>query len=213
MIVIVDYDMGNVKSIMNMLKKLGIQNVITRDKKAILSADKLILPGVGAFDAAMAHLQHYDLIDVLNTKVLEQRAPVLGICIGMQIMAKNSAEGEQPGLGWINAEVKKFEPSLTVNQKKLPIPHMGWNYIQTVTPNLLFKDLENKSRFYFIHSYHMVCTEQTDILATTEYGKNFTCAVGKDNIYAVQFHPEKSHKFGMRLLQNFAAIDSNTYGA
>lgn len=201
MITVVDYNMGNVKSIMNMLKKIGIKSVLSRDTADILKADRLILPGVGSFDTAMTHLKQYGLIDVLTTKVLEQKTPVLGICLGMQIMARGSEEGSLPGLGWFDANVKKFNFDIGQEDKKIPIPHMGWNNISLQAPHPLFDSLE-EARFYFVHSYHVEC--KSNILATATYGYEFVCAIGRGNIYAVQFHPEKSHRFGMRLLQNFA---------
>ncbi len=197
--------MGNVKSVMNMLKKIGIKSTLSRNMDDIIKAEKLILPGVGAFDAAMQKLKEYNLIDILNTKVIKEKTPVLGICLGMHIMSETSEEGNLSGLGWFNAQVKKFNFDSSPNHN-LPIPHMGWNVATPNSTENLFKELDAKSRFYFVHSYHIECRDKNDILATTNYGYEFTCSVHKDNIYAVQFHPEKSHKFGMQLLKNFVNL-------
>ena len=198
--------MGNVKSIVNMLKKIGVNSVLSRDRDEILQAEKLILPGVGAFDAAMVKLKEYDLIDLLNTKVIAQKTPILGICLGMHIMSLSSEEGCLPGLGWLNATVRKFNFSAVPDNGTLRIPHMGWNSVHPHSSDNLFLNLDKALRFYFVHSYHIDCTETDNILATTHYGYDFTCAIRKENIYAVQFHPEKSHRFGMQLLKNFTEI-------
>jgi glutamine amidotransferase len=203
MIVIIDYGIGNLASVLNMFKKIGVKNVvISNDKTIIESATKLLLPGVGAFDAGMTNLERSGLIPILNKKVLEEKTPVLGICLGMQLLTKRSEEGIKQGLGWIDAETVKFnlEPSL-----KLKVPHMGWNYINVTRKNPLI-DTETKNRFYFVHSYYVKCIDETQSLAITNFGTDFTCMVNKNNIYGAQFHPEKSLKFGMKLLQNFAAL-------
>ena len=203
MIVIVDYGLGNLASVANMFKKAGIKNVcISSDEKVIAKASKLVLPGVGSFDAGMKNLEDSNLIPILNKKVLEEKVPILGICLGMQLLTKRSDEGQKSGLGWIDAETVKFkfDPSL-----KLKIPHMGWNYITVQKQNSLI-DSNSKSRFYFVHSYYVKCFDQSQSLATSHFGNDFVCMVMKDNIYGVQFHPEKSLKFGMRLLENFSKL-------
>jgi glutamine amidotransferase len=200
-IIIVDYDMGNVGSIANMIKKLGQKALITSEQTAIQQADKLILPGVGAFDTGMQNLDNLGLLPVLNKKVLHQKVPVLGICLGMQLLTQKSEEGKLPGLGWIEAETVKF--NFEQQEKKLRIPHMGWNTIQIKREHSLFSGLNNESRFYFVHSYYVKCRHQADILTETEYGFAFTSAFQYENVFGVQFHPEKSHKFGMQLYRNF----------
>ncbi|MDI1355055.1 MAG: imidazole glycerol phosphate synthase subunit HisH [bacterium] len=203
MIVIVDYGLGNLASVLNMFKKIGTKEVvISGDADVISRADKLLLPGVGAFDGGMGNLEKSGLLPVLNTKALKEKVPVLGICLGMQMLSKKSEEGVRPGLGWIDAETIKFnlDPAL-----KLKVPHMGWDYIQVKRENPLI-EMESKSRFYFVHSYHVKCFDEKQSLATCHFGEDFTCMVNKDNIFGTQFHPEKSLKFGMKLLENFAKI-------
>lgn len=201
-IVIIDYDMGNVGSILNMYKRIGIQDVqISRSLAVIEKAKKLILPGVGAFDNGMEHLKKNALLDILNHKALIEKTPVLGICLGMQLLTNKSEEGILPGLGWIDAETVKFR----FTDSSLKIPHMGWDYINVKRANGLIEQQGSK-RFYFVHSYYVACRREEDVLATADYGFAFTCAVQRDNIYGTQFHPEKSHKFGMQILENFAKL-------
>ena len=202
MIVVVDYGLGNLGSIANMLKKIGAHAVVSSDPAVVEKADKLILPGVGAFDAGMKNLETRGLIPLLNYRVLEQKTPILGVCLGMQLLCKRSEEGQLPGLGWLDAEVIRFK--FDGNIANLKIPHMGWNTLTVRQPYPLFADLEAENRFYFVHSYHVVCADMGNVLAQTNYGFDFASAVVKDNIMGVQFHPEKSHKFGMRLYKNFA---------
>lgn len=202
MIAIIDYKMGNLGSIANMLKKIGVQSVITNDIEEIKQASKIILPGVGHFDQAMVNLQEICLIDILNEKVLIEKIPVLGICLGMQLLAENSEEGTLPGLGWIKGDVRKF--SFGENPGKLKIPHMGWNTVNRKNESSLMDDLDNEPRFYFVHSYHFNCASPSDILLTSSYGYEFVAAILHENILGVQFHPEKSHKFGLQLLKNFS---------
>jgi imidazole glycerol-phosphate synthase subunit HisH len=203
MITIIDYGMGNLGSIANMLKKVGFKAVISSDIATIEKADKLILPGVGAFDSGMAKLNELGLIPVLNAKVKEAKTPILGVCLGMQLLARKSEEGKLPGLGWLEADAKKFtfDPA---QQSVLKVPHMGWNLIELNQPHPIFEAMYEEPRFYFVHSYHVVCQNEQDILATAHYGYEFVAAVVKENIVGVQFHPEKSHKFGMKLYRNFA---------
>lgn len=203
MITIIDYGIGNLASVYNMFKKIGVKNVIiSNNHDVIKSADKILLPGVGSFDAGMNNLESSGLIPILNKKVLEDKVPILGICLGMQLLTLRSEEGIKNGLGWIEAETVKFklDPSL-----KLKIPHMGWNYIEVKKDNPLIEK-NNRNRFYFVHSYHVKCIDETNSLAISHYGTDFTCMINKENIFGAQFHPEKSLKFGMHLLENFSKI-------
>jgi glutamine amidotransferase len=204
MITIVDYGLGNLASIKNMLKRIGCPSIITGDLAQIENAGKLILPGVGAFDNGMTNIEQRGLLPVLNKKALNDKIPVLGICLGMQLLTNKSEEGIKPGLGWIDAECKKFQ--LKDISDKLKIPHMGWNDVQPRSTSTIFKNYQDEISFYFVHSYHVICKNDSDILGTTSYGRDFTSAVQKDNIMGVQFHPEKSHKFGMQLLKNFCDL-------
>lgn len=202
MVVVIDYGMGNLGSILNMMKKIGAPAVISSKISDIEKADKLILPGVGAFDNGMKNLSERGLIHVLNNKVIKDATPILGICLGMQLFAKRSEEGILDGLGWIDAETVRFR--FEGDKTGLKIPHMGWNYLKIAREHHLFGDLGDNPRFYFVHSYHVVCNSSEDVLATTYYGYDFVSSINRGNIFGVQFHPEKSHKFGMRLLTNWA---------
>lgn len=206
MIAIIDYNMGNVGSIMNMLRKIGVQSVITSDISQISNASKLILPGVGSFDNGMTNISQMGLLDVLNDMVLNRKVPILGICLGMQLITRRSEEGKSTGLGWIEADTIRFK--FDQSPDNIKIPHMGWNVVRPCHGKTLFSSLENieETAFYFIHSYHVVCDNETDILATTTHGYEFTCALERDNILATQFHPEKSHRYGMQLLKNFVEM-------
>jgi glutamine amidotransferase len=200
MITIIDYKTGNLGSIQNILKRIGEDSVITSDKDIIEKATKIILPGVGAFDTGMRNLLELDLVDILNKKVIAEKIPVLGICLGMQLLSNGSEEGSLPGLGWIDAETLRFRFRDTVEYK---IPHMGWNFIRQHKDSKLFTDMYSDPRFYFVHSYFFRANIEKDILLSTTYEIEFTSGVEKGNILGVQFHPEKSHKFGMKLLKNF----------
>lgn len=203
MITIINYGLGNLGSIQNMLKKVGYPDVqISNDPEVINRADKLILPGVGAFDNGMQKIYDSGLLDVLNENVLQKKKPVLGICLGMQLLTNKSEEGKLPGLGWIDAETIRF--NFSGENASLKIPHMGWNEIHISKEHPLCQDLPAHSRFYFVHSYYVKCKNQADELMSCHYGIDFTCSVQHDNIMGAQFHPEKSHKFGMQLLKNFA---------
>jgi glutamine amidotransferase len=202
MIVIVNYGIGNLGSIANMLKKIGAKAVISSDPKIIAGAEKLILPGVGAFDHAMRSLTESGLIPVLERKVIQDKTPILGLCLGMQLLGKRSEEGQLPGLGWIDAETVRFKFDQST-MSHLKVPHMGWNELEICQSHPLFAGLETP-RFYFVHSYHVLCDNQENILAIANYGYGFTSAIGRENILGVQFHPEKSHRFGMQLLKNYA---------
>ncbi len=197
MITIIDYGMGNLGSIANMIKKVGGRSIITSDIEVVKNATKLILPGVGTFDNGMQYLKDSGLIEALNQKVLEEKVPILGICLGMQIMTNRSEEGTMVGLGWVDAEVKKFVSD------ELKIPHMGWNIVEHKKNSKLFDERESEKRFYFVHSYCVSCNSEDDILTTTPYGHDFVSSFEKDNIIGLQFHPEKSHKFGMSIMRNF----------
>ncbi len=204
MIIIIDYGMGNLGSILNMLKKIGTSAKISGETTDILTAEKLILPGVGAFDHGMAHLSERGLIPLLNKRVLEESCPILGICLGMQLFSRRSEEGELPGLGWVEAETRRFRFNGEIGHLK--IPHMGWNEVRSSGQHHLFAGFNNPPRFYFVHAYHVCCDSPQDILATSFYGYEFTAAVGKGNIMGTQFHPEKSLHYGMHLLRNFANL-------
>lgn len=202
MIVIIDYEMGNVGSIDNMLKKIGAKALISGRHEDISRADKLILPGVGSFDEGMKKLQAMDLISLLNEKVLIRKTPTLGICLGMQLFTRRSEEGMLPGLGWFDADTVRFR--FEKDAQGLRIPHMGWDEIIPQRASHFLTGLGHQARFYFVHSYHAQCDRKDDVLATTRYGYDFASMIQKDNIVGTQFHPEKSHKFGLRLLQNFS---------
>jgi imidazole glycerol-phosphate synthase subunit HisH len=200
MITIVDYGVGNIGAILNMLDYLGIEAQASGASDVIEQADRLILPGVGAFDKAMFTLRAKRLIDSLNYAVLERKVPVMGVCLGMQLLARRSDEGNEAGLGWINADVRRI--SLPMGSS-LKVPHIGWMEIQPTRPSTLFEPILNTERFYFDHSYHVVCDRQEEVSAKIEYGEPLCCAVQVGNVCGVQFHPEKSHRFGMRLLRAF----------
>lgn len=201
MITVVDYDTGNVGSVLNMLKKAGAKAQVSRDPGVLRQADKLVLPGVGAFDEAINNLHRFGLWDVLNELVLTQRKPILGVCLGAQIMARSSEEGQLPGFGWLDARIVRFRP---VEGQQLRVPHMGWN---TVTPELagggIFDKVAQPMRFYFVHAYHMVADVPGLQLSTTTHGYPFASALASQNILSMQFHPEKSHKFGLQVFRNF----------
>ncbi len=201
MITIVDYGMGNLGSILNMIKKTGFAATITSDKNEILKAKKLVLPGVGSFDSAMNNLENLDLIEILNKKALDERIPILGICLGMQIMTNSSEEGRKKGFGWINASTINFPFS-----REYKIPHMGWNIPKSFKKHEIFKNLDSSSKFYFVHSYFVETVKKENSLMKVNYGITFDAAIFDRNIIGLQFHPEKSHKYGMEIFKNFAVI-------
>ena len=185
-----------------MLKKSNAFEVVISNKyNDIKNAEKIILPGVGHFDFGINQLKQSDLIEILSVKALEEQIPVLGICLGAQLLTKGSEEGSEPGLGWINAQTIKFDRSKMWDNLK--VPHMGWNEVKLKKSSKLFQDMPDDPRFYFVHSYHIQCNEPSDVLLSTQYGYEITAAVEHENILGVQFHPEKSHKFGLQLLSNF----------
>lgn len=202
MIVIVDYGMGNLGSILNMLKKIGAPAVISADARGIENADKLILPGVGAFDTGMKRLRESGMLDLLNDKVLRRKTPTLGVCLGMQLLMNRSEEGAESGLGWIEGETIRFQ--FDPQRAQLKIPHMGWNTVMLQRDGVLARNLPADSRFYFVHSYHVRCQNPTDVVSTTAYGYEFPSMLQHENIVGAQFHPEKSHRFGMQVYRNFA---------
>jgi len=204
MIVIIDYGMGNQRSILNMLYKVGGQAIISSDLDEILRAEKLILPGVGAFDHGIQQLANLGLTDLLNRRVIVDKIPILGICLGVQLFTRRSEEGKLAGLGWIDADTIRFKiPS----DSKLKVPHMGWNELHLLQDSKLFKGMYPNPRFYFVHSYHISDSCSTEqVIGTTIYGYEFAAVVQKDNIFGTQFHPEKSHKFGMCLFKNFVEL-------
>jgi len=197
---IVDYGMGNLGSILNMMKRIGALSRTSSDPSEIARARRLILPGVGAFDFGMKNLAERDLVPALNRQVFENKVPFLGICLGMQVLSERSQEGVLPGLGWIQGEVVKFKAT-----SQMRVPHMGWNVVSVqIQSCALFDDDDEERRFYFAHSYFMTCKKAENILSVTNYhGVAFVSSVQKENILGVQFHPEKSHRFGMKLFTNF----------
>jgi len=199
MITIVDLDLGNSRSIVNMLNRLGFRSEITRDNKKINRAEKIILPGVGSFDTAMKNLDKYGLIEPLQKKALDEKVPFLGICLGMQLLTNSSEEGNLNGLGWIEGKAKKFH-----SHDGIKVPHMGWNFVKYNKESKICKNLDPNSRFYFVHSYYVQVKNSEHSCMKTNYSLVFDSAIEKNNIYGVQFHPEKSHKFGMQILRNFA---------
>lgn len=201
--VIVDYGMGNISSIRNMLRYLGYSSILTYDEREIVSADRLIIPGVGNFGMAMDNINKRNLKDILNEAVIHKGIPILGICLGMQLMMSWSEEGHCEGMGWISGNVVKFQ----LDSEIYKIPHMGWDYIKIKKESKLLKDLPENPRFYFVHSFHAKCENFNESIAVTDYGGEFTSIIGRNNIYGVQFHPEKSHKYGMKLFDNFMRIN------
>ena len=202
MIQIIDYGLGNTGSIFNMLKKIGVESEIVDNPIKLNDGSKYILPGVGSFDNGMKLLKNNNWIEKLNELIILKKNPILGICLGMQLMTKSSEEGIIPGLSWIDADVKKF----SFKDNNLKIPHMGWNNINPIKNNKNFYKLNNQSRFYHVHSYYVLLNDSSNEIALTNYSKEFTSSFQKDNIFGVQFHPEKSHKYGMQLLSNFSKI-------
>lgn len=203
MIRIVDYGLGNIQAFLNSYKRLNIEAAVARNADELKDASKLILPGVGAFDHAMELLDRSGMRAELDDMVLHRQVPVLGICVGMQILANSSDEGRASGLSWIDGKVRGFK---ALGRDDLLLPHMGWNDVKPTPGNRLFRQLGTDARFYFLHSYYFECGRPQDVAAISRYGTDFSCAVNAGNIYGVQFHPEKSHRFGTQLLKNFAEL-------
>jgi len=205
MIGILDYGLGNIRAFSNIYKSLDVSHKIITTSNELKDVEKIILPGVGAFDDAMIKFNQSGLRNPVQDMVLNEHTPILGVCVGLQMLGRSSNEGKEKGLGWIDADIKIFDTSNIMHATKLP--HMGWNTIEIKSNNeLLFKNLNSKDRFYFLHSYYFDCDNQNDIIAQTHYGVNFTCAAKLNNIYGVQFHPEKSLKNGEKLLYNFSQL-------
>jgi imidazole glycerol-phosphate synthase subunit HisH len=204
MITIVDYGVGNIRAFLNAFKLLNIEALAARTATELKQATHVILPGVGAFDQAMERFDASGLRAPVSELALEKRRPLLGVCVGMQMLAHSSEEGQRPGLGWIDGRVRRL--TALDRTGDLRLPHMGWNDVRPNPANPLFVELDHDARFYFLHSYYFECAQPADTAAKAEYGKEFTCAVNSANVFGVQFHPEKSHHFGLRLLKNFAAL-------
>jgi glutamine amidotransferase len=201
---IVDYGLGNVQAFMNMFKRLGVEAMRVRAPRDLDGISGLILPGVGAFDHAMKLLDESGLRPSLEELVSSRLIPVLGVCVGMQIMAVGSDEGTRPGLGWIPGRVRAFAGN--PSSAGLPLPHMGWNDVDVNVRSPIFSGFDETPRFYFLHSYYFDCENPAHVVATAKYGFDFPCVVSSGNIYGVQCHPEKSHHFGVQLLRNFAGL-------
>jgi glutamine amidotransferase len=204
MITIIDYGVGNINAFVNVYKRVNVATKIARTAADLEGAQKLILPGVGHFDHAMSELIKSGMREKLDELVMVKKVPVIGICVGMQMMGNSSDEGKLEGLKWIDASIKKFDETKIHQVTRLP--HMGWNDVHPVISNPLFEGLEKEALFYFLHSYYFECNNKADILATSEYGGQFTCAAHHENVYGIQFHPEKSHHYGETLLHNFAKL-------
>lgn len=204
MITLIDYGVGNINAFVNVYKRVDVPVKIAKTKEDLIGAEKLILPGVGHFDHAMTQLNNSGMRDTLDKMVLVDKIPVIGICVGMQMMANSSDEGTMEGLKWIDASVRKFDES-KINQVTR-LPHMGWNDVKPVKDLPLFNGLEQDAIFYFLHTYYFECNNPNDVMAVTEYGSEFASAAHHENKYGIQFHPEKSHSYGEILLQNFAKL-------
>ncbi len=204
MIEIIDYGLGNTQAFVNIYQRLDIPVGLAKKAEDLSEATHIILPGVGAFDWAMSRLDMSGMLEMLNHLVIDKKIPVLGVCVGMQIMAKSSEEGTSDGLGWIDADVRRFDAEYM--QKTISLPHMGWNDVESRDNSDLFNDMGKDARFYFLHSYYFSPNNASNVIASTVYGKQFAAAVRRDNVYGVQFHPEKSHSWGIQLLKNFAGI-------
>ncbi len=204
MIAIINYGSGNIQAICNIYKRLGVDHVVASRPEEVAAGDRIILPGVGAFDQAMSELERSGLRGALDESVLRGGRPVLGICVGMQLLANNSEEGALPGLGWIKGVVKRFDPVRF--SRATSLPHMGWNTVTPTKPSGLLRDVDLEKGFYFLHSYYFSCADPADELAHTDYGGPYASAINRGNLFGAQFHPEKSHQTGIQLLRNFAEM-------
>jgi len=204
MITIVDYGLGNIRAFLNVYRRLNIDAATATSAAELRTATKVILPGVGSFDHAMEKLSASGMREVLDDLALRQRVPVLGVCVGMQILGNGSDEGRLSGLGWIDGRVRALSALAPMDSH--PVPHMGWNDVRPLAGHRLFAGLDSGARFYFLHSYFFQCARGENALAVTSYGADFACAAAASNILGVQFHPEKSHDYGARLLKNFADL-------
>jgi imidazole glycerol-phosphate synthase subunit HisH len=200
---VVDYGAGNLLSVQRRLVSVGATVVVSSNPEEIAKASKIILPGVGHFGQAMDNLRRGGLVEALNEAVLTRGVPILGICLGMQLMASSSTEGETRGLGWFSGSVVRFQVS---DRLRFKVPHMGWNQVRRSKDSPLIDEIPDDSEFYFVHSYHYLPEGEGDALLTSEYGYPFTCGIARDNIHGVQFHPEKSHEAGMKMLRNFVQM-------
>lgn len=205
MISILDYGAGNANSVIRMIERAGGQAQLIHSPEQLAIAEKLIVPGVGSFDHCITQLNGRGLKEALGNLALERKIPLLGICMGMQMMCNGSEEGELPGLGWFNADVRRFTREETGGRQ---VPHMGWNTVSIVRENplLIPDEVRGEERFYFVHSYRVTCHDAGDVIGTSSYGQDFVCAFQRDNIFGVQFHPEKSHRFGLGLIQRFVEL-------
>jgi glutamine amidotransferase len=197
-VAVIDYGMGNIGSICKMLRVVGADPIVTSDPAQLATADKLVLPGVGHFDRAMQNLTAAQLVDTLTELVVTRQIPILGVCLGMQLLCGSSEEGSQPGLGYVDARVRRFQPG---DGRK--VPHMGWSPLEVARPSPLLEGLDEESRFYFVHSYFVDCANDADVIARSSYGHSFVSAFERGNVKGVQFHPEKSHRFGKQVFRNF----------
>ena len=197
MVSIINYDLGNIRSVQKAVDRLGYECIITRDPQKLSRSEKLILPGVGHFENGINNLEHFDLVSILNDLVLGQKIPILGICLGMQLMTDFSEEGNVSGFGWIKGKTVHFKG---INMK---VPHIGWNNVEVLKDHFMFNNMEQEDEFYFVHSYYVNCNNEADILFKTNYGIKFDSGFRKENIFGVQFHPEKSHLSGLKILRGF----------
>lgn len=204
MITIIDYGSGNIKAIANIYEKLNVKYTIATKPEQVIGAEKIFLPGVGAFDETISKLDSTGFREILDLEVLQNKVPIIGICVGMQILAESSEEGTLRGLGYIKGKVKKIDIASLKHKPKLP--HLGWNTIAINKENVLLNNIDPDLGFYFLHSYYFECEDENDILTTTSYGKEFASSVVHENVYGIQFHPEKSHQNGITLLHNFAKL-------
>ena len=204
MIAILNYGLGNLASIKNMFKRIGVEAEITDNHDVIKNATKILLPGVGHFKQGMTNLKEGGFVELLQEEVVVNKKPILGICLGAQLMTKHSEEGDVDGLGWVDANTVKFD---TQKLGRLPVPHMGWSDVAFASDIELWKDVKEDPRFYFVHSYHFSFNNKEDVAATADYGYEFACAFKRGNVYGTQFHPEKSHKFGMKVFENFSKLN------